>query len=560
MKSFFSDWRVSWFLLLLPVALFFSAWPIDETRYLSVAWEMRSSGQMLMPHLNGALYSDKGPLLFWLINLAWLVAGLHVWIVRLGVLFVSLASLILFERLVRRLDPVDAQRGGGLAARAAVILSGILFFAAFASAIMFDVLLTTCVLISLHGVLDLDAGRWRRGVAVIALGLSLGLLTKGAVVLLDACLVGLFAPWWSETARVQVRRWYACILLGVLGGVIIGLIWALLAYRGFDAFWQAVVMRQTVGRISASFAHARPIWWYFMVLPFMLLPWTLSLRGPWRAWRDSLFADKASRFGVVWFVPAFLVFCLVSGKQLHYLLPLLPGLALYFSHVLRDDASRVRGRPFGLLLLLFGLGLAATPYLAEHAATLPWLGKLVQNGGFSPDEQKAIGGVWPAWGLLIALVGGFLLAHPRAHVQLRAMALCSAASVALGILAFSQAFGPTADVTATAQYIRAAQEAGKPIVHLGQHHGLFGFPGRLTQPLEIVDFAHLYDWTAKHPDGEVITFYGKYTAHAGIMTPPIAKIPYRIGSVIQIWRAADLNAGPHATPSAKPDEDDTPDD
>lgn len=33
--------------------------PIDETRYLSVAWEMHLGGDFLVPHKNGAIYTDK---------------------------------------------------------------------------------------------------------------------------------------------------------------------------------------------------------------------------------------------------------------------------------------------------------------------------------------------------------------------------------------------------------------------------------------------------------------------------------------------------------------------
>src|SRR5690242_695605 len=115
MNRILSDWRLHWFLILLPVALFLPALPIDETRYLSVAWELRNSPSWLLLHLNGELYSHKGPLLFWLINVAWTAAGLNVWIVRIGMLIVSLISLLLFERLVRRLDPADAAAEGGLA-------------------------------------------------------------------------------------------------------------------------------------------------------------------------------------------------------------------------------------------------------------------------------------------------------------------------------------------------------------------------------------------------------------------------------------------------------------
>src|SRR5215468_2335294 len=133
LRELLADWRLLWVLLLLPVAVFLPAMPIDETRYLSVAWEMRQHGDFLLLHLNGAPYSDKGPLLFWLINVAWLVAGIQVWVVRLGILVASFASLVLFERLVHRLGN-DSE----LARRAALVLAGIVYFALFSSAIMFD--------------------------------------------------------------------------------------------------------------------------------------------------------------------------------------------------------------------------------------------------------------------------------------------------------------------------------------------------------------------------------------------------------------------------------------
>ena len=59
------DWRwpALWFALLLPLAILFPPIPIDETRYLTAAWEMFNSGQWLVPTINGAWYSDKSPLL-----------------------------------------------------------------------------------------------------------------------------------------------------------------------------------------------------------------------------------------------------------------------------------------------------------------------------------------------------------------------------------------------------------------------------------------------------------------------------------------------------------------
>ena len=547
-RDLLRDWRFAWLLLLLPIALFLPAMPIDETRYLSVAWEMRLHGDYLLLHLNGAPYSDKGPLLFWLINFAWNVAGLHVWIVRLGVLAASFASLLLFGRLARRLDADP-----GLAARATLILAGMVCFALFSVAIMFDVLITTFVLIALHGVLDLDERRWSRGIVLLAVGLGLGLLTKGPVVLLDAVLVALLAPWWSATARERPGPWYGAVVLGIVGGLAIALAWALAAY-GMQGFWEAIVVRQTVGRVARSFAHARPLWWYFMVLPAMLLPWTLSLRAPWRSWRDCATTSKATRFGAAWFVPAFVVFCFFSGKQMHYLLPLLPGLALYLGAVLGRDGAQLRPRLFGLLLLLAGIGLAAVPYLSAHADDIGPIARMVKAGTLTPSSLAVFAGIWPLWGLLTIALGAWLLRRREASAA--ELTLSAAAVAMIGMLTLAQGVGPYVDVTVAATRIKDYQDRGQPVAHLAWHHGLFDFPGRLTQPLEKVDWADLRAWCEAHPDGEIVSFYTKYP----ITAKPDLELPYRFGR-IRFWHAADILTMPPPGVAPKPDdEDDTPDD
>jgi Dolichyl-phosphate-mannose-protein mannosyltransferase len=551
MKNLLTDWRLLWLLLLLPVALFLPALPIDETRYLAVAWEMRLHGDFLVPHLNGIPYPDKPPLLFWLINLGWLVAGMHAGAVRLGVLASSFASLYLFERLVRRLDPAPA-----LGKNATLLLLGMIYFALFSSAIMFDVLLATWVLVALHGALDLDAQRWRRGVLLLALGFGLGILTKGPVVLLDAGLVVALGPWWSVTAAAHKPRWYGALLLGVLGGAAIALAWAIpAAIAGGDHYADAIFLHQTVDRMTKSFAHRRPLWWYFMVLPAMALPWTVAVRAPWRIWRDSFHSSKSARFGSAWFVPALAVFCLVSGKQPHYLLPLLPGLALYLAVVLSRDGASLRGRLFGALLLLAGIALAALPFLATHTQDIATLDRFVRDGQLTESSLRVFAGVWPLWGALAVVLGLWLLLRGRTFATPQALALSSVAAASIGMLALAQGVGPYVDVSVAATRIAKAQAVGTPIAHLGWHHGLFEFAGRLTQPLEKVNYSDLNAWCSAHPNGEVVTFYTKYP----ITTKPELELPYRFGRIM-FWRAADLLAAGLPVTPVKPDEDETPED
>jgi len=552
-ETLLRDWRLRWLLLLLPVALFLPAMPIDETRYLSVAWEMRLHGDFLLLHLNGAPYSDKGPLLFWLINLAWLFAGPCVWIVRVGVLAISLVSLLLFERLVRRLGANTADGNVALARRATLLLAGIVYIALFSSAIMFDVLLTACVLLALHGVLDLDARRWRRGTMVFALGLGLGILTKGPVVLLDAGLVALFAPWWSQTARQDKGRWYGCFALAVLGGVALALAWAIpAAIHGGPDYANAIFVRQTVGRVAKSFAHQRPFWWYFMVLPVILLPWTLALRAPWRAWRESLRApSKALRFAFVWFVPAFVAFCLVSGKQPHYLLPLLPALAIYLAQVLGSDGARLRNRAFATLLVVIGLGLAALPYLAANPAQVGLVERMVNAGTLTESSLHVFAGIWPLWGVLVLALGLWMMR--RRDGTAAGLTLASATVAMIGMLTLAQGVGPYVDVSVAAARIRDFQARGQPIVHLAWHHGLFEFAGRLTEPLPTVGWPSLRAWCAEHPDGEIVSFYTKYP----ITAKPAVALAYRFGR-INFWRAADILTMPPPATAPKPDDEDEP--
>ena len=66
-----------WLALVL-VSLFSRSYlPIDETRYVTVAWNMFLNHDFLVPYLNGETYSHKPPLLFWLMNLGWALFGVN---------------------------------------------------------------------------------------------------------------------------------------------------------------------------------------------------------------------------------------------------------------------------------------------------------------------------------------------------------------------------------------------------------------------------------------------------------------------------------------------------
>jgi 4-amino-4-deoxy-L-arabinose transferase-like glycosyltransferase len=81
--------------------------PVNETRYVGVAWEMWLRGDFLVPYLNGEPYSHKPPLLFWLIQAGWAVFGVNEWWPRLVAPLVSLLVMALAVHLARLLWPGD---------------------------------------------------------------------------------------------------------------------------------------------------------------------------------------------------------------------------------------------------------------------------------------------------------------------------------------------------------------------------------------------------------------------------------------------------------------------
>ena len=506
-------WLALWFVLLLPLAVLFPPIPIDETRYLTAAWEMFNSGQWLVPTVNGAWYSDKSPLLFWLIAGGWKIVGVHTWVARVEALIVALCMLLTLRRLAARLG-MDA-RG---ADTAMWILAGCLGFAVFSTAIMFDLLLALTVLGALHALLDMDDGKWKRGIVLLGVMIGFGILAKGPVMLLHIVAVAVLAPLWSDTARTHKLRWYPALLASLLIGIAIALCWLLpAAWFAGPTYWQPLVDKVT-GRIARSFAHNRPWWWYLPLMPVLLLPWLLTLRAPAAAWKN-LWRGRFGRFVWCWWVAPFVAFCAISGKQIHYLLPLLPAWALAAAWLLQQSGARLRPLLFGLLALLAAMGMAALPWQAAKT--------------FGYPVQPAIAAFALA-GLIIAVGTWRLWGRDARSLALSATALTSAT-----MLAGALSYLPALDVRPEAAFVKHAFEQHVAIAHIEWHNGLFGYTGRLRQPLPWIPRDQVQAWCRAHPGGILLT--SDRSDEPGNVAP-LETWPYFLSGSRRIaaWRASQM--------------------
>ena len=314
--------------------------PVDETRYLAVAWEMWQRGDLLVPTLSGEPYSHKPPLLFWLVHAGWAAAGVSSWWPRTLVALFALGSLGLLRPLTRELFPERTEAAGW----APLVLATSWPWAYFSSAIMFDLVLSFFVLLGALGLVR----AWRRGGAsawaVYAVALGGGLLTKGPVVLLHLLPVAVLAPLWGRGAGTLGWAWYGRLLLGTLGGAAVALAWAVPAgIAGGEAYRNAILWGQTAGRLSESFAHREPWWFYLAALPVLTLPWW-GWPALWRGARGTPFREAGVRFVLVQGASALLALSLVSGKQEQYLLPEVAVLAALGGRMLAGRREPGGGR------------------------------------------------------------------------------------------------------------------------------------------------------------------------------------------------------------------------
>ncbi|HNY66702.1 MAG TPA: glycosyltransferase family 39 protein [Deltaproteobacteria bacterium] len=485
-------WVVFW-AVLVPVSLLSRPYlPLDETRYVSVAWDMWLNGDFLVPRLNGALYSEKPPLLFWLYHLGWSVLGVNDLWPRTVSPLSGAAVLLLTSRLARRLWPDRP-----LAARTApLILMGSLLWTIFLSTALFDMLLAFFTLAGVFGIVRSWQDRGPTGWLVLGAAIGLGILAKGPVILLHTLPLALLAPWWAVERRpVSWTAWYAGIASASALGILIALAWAVpAALRGGEEYAEAIFWGQSAGRMVRSFAHEHPFWWYLPLLPAMLFPWSL-----WPAlWRGFASLARRPRSGGVrlclaWIVPVLAIFSLISGKQVHYLLPAFPGFALIASRALDGSRRFLPKDPLAPAVVISLVGLVLL---------MPGLFP------FPPNLRELLGEVNPYCGMALAAAGPilyFLYSQGPPDAALR-ITLVSGSSVLLAAMLVTGLAGVFRlyDMRGISSYIAGVQRREEAVCYVGTYHGVFNFLGRLEKPLDVIQEDQVLLWAACHPDGCIV--------------------------------------------------------
>ncbi len=445
----------------------------DEARYAEIPREMVARGDYVLPRLNGVLYFEKPPLLYWTVAGFLHVFGPDEFAMRAGPALFALGGVLLTYAATRRM------RGRLAGVAAAAVLGTSLLYFALARVLILDmavsVLMSATLFCFILGMREPPGIRRRWLFYGVYAGAALATLTKGLIgFLLPGAVMFLWLLLFNQWRRL--RPFY--LPTGALLFLAIAAPWHILAAQRSDAWAHFYFVHEHWERFTTTVGHDRyEPWWYFIpVVLGGLFPWMGFL---WPALRDALAGGWARRkenadawFFVLWAAFIFFFFSKSQSKLIPYILPVFPALAVligtWLAQVIsRDDRPRLRAGLwiYSTVSAFLGLGIVYAvmrPGIIRHAAQM---------------EALRADGLYSAFALL-AGAGAVHWLWRRKNALATVLAMAGSITVLLLALAHAQDEIARPGTRDLASYFQAHARPGDRVYHYGEYFHDFSFYAR----------------------------------------------------------------------------------
>ncbi len=334
------------------------------------AREMLHEGHWIIPTFAGVPRVVKPPTTGWLIAGSMALFGSEAeWVVRLPAVLAAVALALMVAALAAR------WLGGHVG-----LLAGLMQATCFYTLIQgrlaeADMPLTAavCAAMSLFAMANVEhpsgrrQDRWLPWAFFAACGAAF--LLKGPVGLLfifSGCAA--FALWNRD--RQALRFLLNPVGWGILLACVVG--WPVasyLAYPPIVEIWKQELFGYATGKFSRD-----PFWFYLVMAPAYVLPWTPFVAVAWvRGRREGWTNASLAKFLACWLVPGLLILSCSKSKSAHYAFPLLPpltllaaeGLALWLRRQYQSAKPRLL-LPAGLLWAGCAAGIVAMRHFAPR--------------------------------------------------------------------------------------------------------------------------------------------------------------------------------------------------
>lgn len=355
-----------------------------DAAHAQLARNMLTTGDWVIPQLDGVPYIEKAPLPYWMIAAAFRIFGINDWASRLPF---ALAAIFLCWITWRFGKWAFGARAGFYAGLSLATCIGLFLFTRI---LIPDVMITTCACLSFWCLLrsldeeEAHPGRWA---ALLPVTMAVGVLLKGLIALvLPAGGALLYVAITRQLFRRETWRRLR-VIRGALIFLIIAAPWHVLAarrmppyldftmhsgpgqYHGF--FWFYFMNEHVLRFLGLRYPHdyntvPRAAFWLLNLL--WLFPWSVYLPGALKL--DYKPVDRAGRtrlLALCW-IAFLMLFFTFSTTQEYYSMPIYPAVALLIGSVMEQDEKWLRrgGRIAGIIAALAAVAIGSILFAVRH--------------------------------------------------------------------------------------------------------------------------------------------------------------------------------------------------
>ncbi|USR90387.1 glycosyltransferase family 39 protein [Phormidium yuhuli AB48] len=400
-------------ILLGAIALFFLGlgdFPLyepHEGHFAGVAREMMLRGDWLTPHLNGAPYLNKPPLLYWAIALSYSTFGINEFAARLPLALGGIWGVFMVWQWGRDLGSAATGRV------AALMLASACGWFIFSHQLLIDLLLSSLLMTAYYCLwkLVLFPRNWLYGLGFWGL-LGLIVLAKGPFMLVFPVIALLVMSLIYSPGRI----WQGLTpSLGIPLFLLLIVPWAIAIERANPGFWQYFIANENLERLADrryppdyAVSQISALGYLGMTLVWAL-PWSLvlpqTLVHTWVSLQQSR-QEQASGLmllAMTALLPV-LLFLPISSRLIYYSLPSLPPLILLTALWWTGGQAR-RG-----VAMAGGRTLAAVTLMAAGVAVVLARWQLLDQLEVDLGQMEFL--AWPialSFGIGALLAGGLLL-------------------------------------------------------------------------------------------------------------------------------------------------------
>jgi 4-amino-4-deoxy-L-arabinose transferase-like glycosyltransferase len=359
----------------------------DEPRYAQVAREMLERNDFLTPTLGGFDWFEKPALLYWLQIVSYKIFGVTEFAARFPSALFGLLTILTVYLLCKFVSNREAKTEIpkpkiDFANYAFLVTASSIGMLVFSHAASFDIILTFPITAALACFFAFEIENRkpkienRKFLVGFYFFIGVALLAKG--------LVGIVLPFgiifwfFAATRRFPSKTFWLSLTWGAIVSAAVAATWYAPMYfkHGYGFVDEFFVQHHFARYTSNKYAHPEPFWFFWAILPALLLPWTpFLLAAIWRiisrkAAKTQSENDRHFHIFLLCWLLVPLAFFTVSGSKLPgYIMPALPAAAILAAEQARRFAERNERRDAAfkiLALTVFVAVIVVTSFFGER--------------------------------------------------------------------------------------------------------------------------------------------------------------------------------------------------